>query len=101
MFSVVPSLLHISKTAGRHVYLVPDNWDDWFSFRTMFTVYVVDTNGVRHDPGSVKIGETSLKPRGGGEAVEAGFRAPTLPATFGALGEAYFRSARPTTTTRP
>ncbi|MBY5399449.1 ATP-binding protein [Rhizobium leguminosarum] len=68
-------------------YLVVDNWDDWFSFRTMFTVLVIDEAGVRHQVGSVKIGRIGLLP---GREIKPGQRAPELYPEFDQLPETHF-----------
>lgn len=90
MFSIIPSASVIPPGAKAHVYLVTDYWDDWFSFRTMFTVFVLDSSGIKHSLGSVKIGEAGLKPKEGGATPDQGFRAPTLPVTFQSLSETHF-----------
>lgn len=41
-------------------YLLPDNWNDWYTYVTMFWLTVFDEHGVRVDPGSVKIGKAGL-----------------------------------------
>jgi hypothetical protein len=56
----------------------------------MFTMHVIDEQGTTHEPGSVKIGEVGLQPRSGGDALERGFRAPTLPRAFESLDESHF-----------
>jgi hypothetical protein len=76
-----PGQTHPQK-GNLDVYLVGDNWDDWFRFRTRFTLFVFDQGGVRRRVGSVKIGEAGLQ--GGGTAT-TGFRAPQLPRTFPGL----------------
>lgn len=68
-------------------YLIVDNWDDWFSFRTMFTVLVIDEAGTRHQIGSVKIGRAGLLPA---RETKPGQRAPELPPEFDELPEGYF-----------
>ena len=68
-------------------FLVPDNWDDWFSFRTMFDLIVFDENGQRYDIGAVKIGELGLAADG---TASPGKRAPTLPEHFHQLEETHF-----------
>jgi hypothetical protein len=68
-------------------YLVVDHWDDWFSFRTMFTVLVIDENGARHQLGSVKIGRIGLEPA---RELKPGFRAPELFPEFDQLPDGYF-----------
>lgn len=90
LFSVVSSLPSESSRGREHIYLVADNWDDWGKYRTMFTVYVVDRGGVTHEPGSTKIGQVGLQPRSGREPLEEGFRAPTVPRSFDALGSGFF-----------
>jgi AAA domain, putative AbiEii toxin, Type IV TA system len=56
----------------------------------MFDMYVVDEAGTTHEPGSVKIGEVGLQPRGGGEPLQEGYRVPTLPRTFKGLDKLHF-----------
>lgn len=61
------------------VFLVPQTWDDWFQFSTVYAVVLYDTDGIRHSLGSVKIGEVDMvKSR------------PQLPATFRALDSTFF-----------
>lgn len=54
----------------------------------MFTVYAVDSEGTTHEPGSVKVGEVGLRPRGG--PATPGFRAPVLPPSFERLSNTHF-----------
>lgn len=68
-------------------FLLDDNWDDWGKYRTMFSLIVVDENGVVNDIGSVKIGQIGLRPA---NAVQAGQRAPEIPTAFDALDERFF-----------
>ncbi|HPL67672.1 MAG TPA: AAA family ATPase [Smithellaceae bacterium] len=67
----------------RHLaaFLVPDSWDDWFKFSTMYDLIVFDRDGNRHDIGKVKIGQFGMK---------RDQRSPELAATFDALGEDFF-----------
>lgn len=30
------------------IYLILDNWDDWFTYSTLFKVRYIDENGVKH-----------------------------------------------------
>ena len=69
------------------VYLIVDNWDDWFSFRTMFSLFVIDENGGRHQVGSVKIGRIGLQPS---RETSPGHRAPELEVEFDELPNGYF-----------
>ncbi|WP_232845544.1 AAA family ATPase [Aurantimonas marina] len=67
--------------------MITDSWDDWFSFRTMFTVLVIDERGGRHQIGSVKIGREGLLPA---NQVQPGYRAPEVPAEFDQLPPGFF-----------
>lgn len=88
MFTVVDSALHVPRQAQSQIFLIVDYWDDWFSFRTMFTIIVFDQLGNRHTPGSVKIGQAGLLPSRGGENLPPGTRRPDLPQYFEALNPA-------------
>ncbi len=68
-------------------YLISDGWDDWFSFKTMFTLLVIDEVGTRHQVGSVKIGRVGLLP---GDKIQPGYRAPEVPAEFDQLPPGFF-----------
>ncbi|RWM94057.1 MAG: ATP-binding protein [Mesorhizobium sp.] len=68
-------------------YLVIDNWDDWFSFRTMFSLLVIDEQGRRHQVGSVKIARVGLQPS---RQISPGHRAPEISAEFDQLPPGYF-----------
>lgn len=77
----------IPQEARDCAYLMVDNWDDWFSFRTMFSLFVIDELGTRHQIGSVKIGRMGLQPS---RETSPGFRAPELLPEFDALPDGYF-----------
>jgi len=61
--------------------LIPDNWDDWFKYNTLYTLYVVDAEGERHSIGGAKIGQF---------AMEFGPRRAAVPETFDELDERFF-----------
>ncbi|MDR6661235.1 hypothetical protein J2W51_003821 [Tardiphaga robiniae] len=71
-------------TAGslkRCSILIPNNWDDWFEFETVYALIVFDENGKQHEAGSVKIGERGLKGRRATPGPQVpGFRSPSVPA---------------------
>lgn len=71
----------------RRAFLIPDNWDDWFAFRTTFTLIVLDEAGGAHRIGSVKIGHFGLQP---GREIGENRRAPVLEPEFEALSDRYF-----------
>lgn len=85
MFTVIRPGQSLPNQGRSQAYLVCDNWDDWFSYRTMFTLFVFDGAGVRHRPGSVKIGEVGLVGGPGGPETPKGIRFPTLPDHFSQL----------------
>lgn len=90
LFSVTASLPSPASRKREHVYLIIDRWDDWGKYRTQFSVYVIGSNGEEHSLGSVKIGEKGLQPKGGGETLVPGFRAPTLQPEFENLDKQHF-----------
>lgn len=77
----------IPPDAHECVYLISDNWDDWFKFRTMFSVFAIDEEGERHQIGSVKIGRVGLQ---AGRETIPGFRSPELPEEFDNLDNTFF-----------
>lgn len=89
-FTVVSSWSEVPADSRDAAFLVVDAWDDWFSYRTMFTLWLFDEAGGRHRVGSVKIGEINLKPASSQSAGGPGLRSPTLPRTFDQLGPEFF-----------
>ncbi|MCW0404169.1 AAA family ATPase [Xanthomonas sacchari] len=69
------------KSDGEAAYLLTDNWDDWFSYSTMYTLIVRDTKGTTHRIGSVKIGQMGMQPDQ---------RRPNLEPFFNVLGDEFF-----------
>lgn len=61
------------------IYLVNNNWDDWFTYETVFDVVYFDSDGNRKSIGAVKIGQKNQKGR-----------RPVLPAKFGKIGDEFF-----------
>jgi len=58
-----------------------DNWDDWFTYSTMYALRVYDAEGEEHSVGSVKIGQFNMKKEQ---------RRPDIPTAFDQLGEEFF-----------
>jgi predicted ATPase len=92
MFTVIESAITLPREGRSHVYLVVDHWDDLFSYRTMYTMFVFDDNGVRHRIGSVKIGQAGLQPSGAAPTLPSGARIPQLSTTFPQLDSVHFFS---------
>jgi hypothetical protein len=92
-FTIVDQFREIPAGVRNAGFLVIDYWDDWFSFRTMFSLWLFDEQGARHQAGSVKIGQHGLLPSRGaaaGAALPADTRFPNLAQTFDALDERFF-----------
>lgn len=79
-FIVVTSYMSAMVESKNTAFLVTDDWNDWFRFRTMFTLVVYDSEGERHKLGSVKIGQDSMPANGITE----------LPPTFDRLAPGFF-----------
>ena len=92
-FTIVDGFRDLPVGVRSVAFLVIDNWDDWFSFRTMFTLWVFDEKGARHNVGSVKIGQRGLRASGGvaaGESMPPDTRFPNLARTFDAVDDRFF-----------
>lgn len=92
-FTVVEDIREIPVQPRNVAFLVNDYWDDWFSFRTMFTLWVFDEAGTRHRVGSVKIGQVGLRSSRGAEpgtALPPNTRFPNLTSTFNRLNDQFF-----------
>ena len=77
-FSVVKS---IRTPAKSRVYLVQDNWNDWFTYTTLYSLSIVDDNGTLHSIGYVKIGEKGMS---------EDQSSPNLPQSFDSLEPEFF-----------
>ena len=60
-FTVIPANETSPREAVSAAFLVEDNWDDWFKYSTMYTLFVFDEHGEKHRVGSVKIGQFDMK----------------------------------------
>lgn len=93
-FSIVDDIGTIPVGVRSAAFLVTDYWDDWFSFRTMFSLWLFDDQGARYRVGSIKIGQRGLQPAasavGVGSVQPSGTRFPDLPQTFDALDDRFF-----------
>ena len=61
------------------IILHVSDWDDWFRFSTVYSVYYFDNLGERYYIGSTKIGQENMKSR-----------SPDLPTKFFQLDETFF-----------
>lgn len=80
-FTVLPHGRRVPAGAQSKAYLLTDNWDDWFTFSTMYMLIVFDQDGKEFRAGEVKIGQL---------AMADGQRRPSIPEEFDALGEEFF-----------
>lgn len=79
-------MFHVAKTLNVEVesggfLLVEDNWDDWFTYETKYSLHYYDAINQRTRIGSVKIGQTKM---------EDGQKRADLPDTFISLDERFF-----------
>ncbi len=63
------------------VALVPDGWNDWWEFETLYSVVYFDADGKRHHLGSIKVGEKNMS---------SGSKRPNLPPIFVQLAKEFF-----------
>ena len=80
-FTVVPSSTRVASGYRSRAFLLTDNWDDWFTYSTMYALVVFDADGNEFRAGGVKIGESAMK---------EGQRRPSIPDEFDELGEEFF-----------
>lgn len=91
MFHVSPNLTSISNPIEADFYLIIDNWDDWFTFNTQYSLFYY-TKDEWKSIGSVKIGQIGLgkidedQP----ETDENRNRRPQLPNEFEQLDKNFF-----------
>ncbi len=81
LFRIVES--SSAPSNGSEVLLVRDNWNDWFTWVTQFSVIVVTKYNQRIDIGQVKIAQAGMAP---GNATTSAL----LPASFSTLSEPWF-----------
>lgn len=76
----VTTTIPLSQTTRQDTcFLIPDKWDDWFTYETMFQAVYFDKNGRKRDIGGVKIGQKDQEGR-----------RPDIPSNFERLDEKYF-----------
>jgi ABC-type branched-subunit amino acid transport system ATPase component len=59
-FSVVRPDFQVPKQPTNHFYLIEDNWNDWWEYKTMYSLCYVREDGESDFLGSVKIGERNI-----------------------------------------
>jgi hypothetical protein len=89
-FTVIHKWIEVPPNSRNLAFLLVDGWDDWFSYRTMFTLWVFDEQGARHQVGSVKVGQIGLLPAAAAPQLGPGIRTPDLAQTFDALDARFF-----------
>lgn len=80
-FTVLPHGMRVPARARMRAFLLTDNWDDWFTYNTMYSLVVYDDEGQEFFAGGVKIGQFGM---------ESGQRRPEVPDEFDQLGEEFF-----------
>ncbi len=80
-FRVLPNNSRTPDAGKDIAYLWTDNWDDWFTYRTLYVLTYFDAEGTKHFLGGVKIGE---------EGMAKGQPRPSLPEKFSRLPRRFF-----------
>lgn len=81
-FKVLNKSTEIQPIVGQPgIFLIEDQWDDWFEFSTLYGCWYRDEQGSRYNIGGVKIGQLDM---GHGQ------RRPTIPVKFAELPEDCF-----------
>lgn len=80
-FTVLPNGRRAPAGVRSKAYLLTDNWNDWFTYNTMYALIVFDQDGAEFYAGEVKIGQLAM----GNEQ-----RRPNIPVEFDELGEEFF-----------
>jgi predicted ATPase len=81
LFTVLPNGRRVPAGIRSMAFLIIDNWDDWFTYNTLYSLYVADDDGEVHSIGGVKIGQFSM---------ERKQRRADIPTEFDALDERFF-----------
>lgn len=76
-FEVI-SNINTSMSRNR-AYLIPDSWDDWFTYNTKYSLIYADKSGNHHYIGSLKIGE-----------IKQSNKRPSIPVYFEQLDNEFF-----------
>lgn len=79
----VPTGFTIPSQPAPQFYLVEDNWNDWWEYKTMYSLHYVHHNGQRQFIGSIKIGQHNM---------EKEQMRPNIPEEFDELDEQLFFS---------
>jgi AAA domain, putative AbiEii toxin, Type IV TA system len=84
LFKVKPVGFIPSKSSENTVYLIKDDWNDWWDYKTLFSLIFVYEDGRVHHIGKVKIGQFDMEPD---EKVAV---SPNLPDSFDKLNNTFF-----------
>lgn len=80
-FAVLPHGTRVPAGARMQAFLLTDNWDDWFTYSTMYSLVVYDAEGQDFVAGGVKIGQFGMR---------EGQRRSEIPDQFDQLSKEFF-----------
>ncbi|MEB8237786.1 AAA family ATPase [Raoultella ornithinolytica] len=83
-FKCLPRKYSVPLTANNILFLEPDNWDD-FGYKTLFSLYLFDEKGCKHELGNTKIGYIQQSEGWTSEKLPESFI--ELPPSFFSLGQ--------------
>ena len=81
LFTVLPNGRRAPAGSRLKAFLLTDNWDDWFTYNTMYALVVYDAAGQEFLAGGVKVGQFGMKDKQ---------RRAEIPEQFEQLGEEFF-----------
>lgn len=86
-FRVLPVNSYLNNQEGGYVYLIEDNWNDWWKYRTMYQMYFKEDNDTGEVTyiGTLKIGDTLIKEDQDRVAIDKEFE--SLEENFFSLGQ--------------
>lgn len=79
-FKVLPAGAIVPRTPNMAV-LIEDNWNDWFHWKTLYSLWITDQHGAHSRVGGVKIGQFDMPPTSS---------RPEIPTEFEELDSAFF-----------
>ncbi|AZK44960.1 AAA family ATPase [Paenibacillus lentus] len=81
LFIVLSAGARVPEQPKNQLYLIEDNWNDWWDYKTMYSLSYVDESGKLLYLGSVKIGERTVNK----ETLR-----PNIPSSFDFLDDTFF-----------
>lgn len=88
LFKVISNYSYIDTTKNNVAFLVKDNWNDWWTYSTLYDLYYIDNNFKENFIGQVKIGQFNMAEHQS---------SPNIPNYFECLDNIFFSLGQSTT----